>query len=242
MYQNSFIRPAESAADSAGLVKEQPFYEKIGVAQEDFEAFARECEEHVARDSQSLLGFEKPGYVVVWAQWSNIDGRPEAAQAVPPGPWFQELLDATGGRPCMISNWHGGDANGEGLAFLTGQWTWPIRREFLGPYVKRTYVTNSTTLNASGWVDVMVERMGVALDGWRKGARLVMQVFLFGGPLSALITNPQRVDTSYSWRADAKGCTVQLVQDCFTAVPHAMVFAHAWAAKKDAVFKGPNST
>ena len=62
VYQHSFVRPAESAedsaaesaadsaaesaadsaADSARPVKEQPFYEKIGVAQEDFEAFARE--------------------------------------------------------------------------------------------------------------------------------------------------------------------------------------------------------
>lgn len=49
-----------------------------------------------------------------------------------------------------------------------------------------------------------------------------------------------------SWRADAKGCTVQLVLDCFNAVPrwlpNAMNFPHEWAAENDIMFKGPNST
>jgi hypothetical protein len=61
------------------------------------------------------------------------------------------LYPIAAGDNVMINDWQGGPDKGQGLSFLTGQWTWPIKREFIWPYNKRTYVTNSTSLNRSGW-------------------------------------------------------------------------------------------
>lgn len=96
--------------------------------------------------------WEKPGFIVVWAQWANVDGQPPEKQAVPPGPWFDAIKAAADDSHVkLVNDWKGGPADGKGLSFLTGKWTWPIKREFIWPYNKRTWVTNSTTLNTSGW-------------------------------------------------------------------------------------------
>lgn len=86
----------------------------------------------------------------------------------------------------------------------------------------------------------MIDRMEAALDGHKKGARLAMQVFHFGGPQASFITNPQKHDTAYSWRDDT---TVMLVMDCFY-VPtfDGWQFAEIWQAENDIVFKGPHSS
>jgi hypothetical protein len=103
--------------------------------------------------------WEKPGFIVVWAQWSNVDGQPLETQAVPPGPWFEAIKGAVDTSHVFhVDDWQGGPAKGEGLSFLTGKWTWPIKREFIWPYKKRTWVTNSTTLNTSGWCVCHVAR------------------------------------------------------------------------------------
>jgi len=115
----------------------------------------REDASHVFDPEKRPLVIEKPAMIVVWAQWSNVNGLPESQQDVPPGPWFDAIRAAAGvtrSRSVEIEqNWTKGDAAQQGLSFLTGQWTWPIKREFVWPYDKRTYCTNSTSLNTSGW-------------------------------------------------------------------------------------------
>jgi len=86
----------------------------------------------------------------------------------------------------------------------------------------------------------MTDRMEAALslDSYLKGLRLAMQVFHFGGPQAAFITNKQKLDTAYSWRDDT---TVQLVMDCFH-LPRAKALAKQWQEENDVVFKGPESS
>jgi hypothetical protein len=43
-----------------------------------------------------LSCWEKPGRIIVWAQWANLDGQPPEKQEVPPGPWFDEIKAAAG--------------------------------------------------------------------------------------------------------------------------------------------------
>jgi hypothetical protein len=86
----------------------------------------------------------------------------------------------------------------------------------------------------------MIGRIEAALDGYKKGARLAMQVFHFGGPAACFITNPQKHDTAYSWRDDT---TVQLVMDCFyVPTPGGKQFAEDWQKQNDIVFKGDGSS
>jgi len=216
----------------------QRFNDKIGVDQDEFDNFCEKLDEAVKKSGHSC--FEQPGYIVVWAQWANVDGKPPATQAVPPGPWFDTIMAAAGDGVMIVNDWQGGPAKGQGLSFLTGQWTWPIKREFTWPYNKRTWVTNSTTLNTSGWVNDMIDRMEAALEGYKKGARLAMQVFHFGGPAASFITNPEKHDTAYSWREDT---TVMLVMDCFfIPTTWGIDFVNEWQAVNDTVFKGPKSS
>jgi len=239
--------PTPETSDDDQAESGQSFYEKIGLLKQDFDEFKTKLENRLREDASHgflrPLAIEKPAFIVVWAQWSNVNGLPESQQEVPPGPWFDAIrfaAGATSSRSVKIEqNWTKGDAKQEGLSFLTGQWTWPIKREFVWPYDKRTYCTNSTTLNTSGWVKDMTDRMEAALSlpSYLKGLRLAMQVFHFGGPQAAFITNKQKLDTAYSWRDDT---TVQLVMDCFH-LPRAKGLARQWQEQNDVVFKGPNS-
>ena len=86
----------------------------------------------------------------------------------------------------------------------------------------------------------MTDRMEAALslNKYFQGLRLAMQVFHFGGPKAAFITNKEKLDSAYSWRDDT---TVQLVMDCFH-LPWAKTLAQQWQEENDVVFKGPNSS
>ncbi|KAJ7803455.1 hypothetical protein B0H14DRAFT_3154446, partial [Mycena olivaceomarginata] len=93
------------------------------------------------------------------------------------------------------------------MSELTAQWIFRNTREFDLPYVKRTYLTKSTTLVKDGWVDWVLQ--------------------CFGGKNSMFTRNADN-GTSYSWRDSTMCMTI----DNFHK-PEKKGDAEAWEATND---------
>ena len=123
------------------------------------------------------------------------------------------------------------------MSKMTGEWIFRNPREFDHPYEKRTYMTNSTSLGTSGWVDTVssqidkVVKENLESDLWRN-CWLAVQIQCFGGNHSKFRTNASN-GTSYSWRDS----TVCQVLDCFHE-SLAKRTADAWQAENDNLFIG----
>ncbi|EXK76873.1 hypothetical protein FOQG_18394 [Fusarium oxysporum f. sp. raphani 54005] len=116
---------------------------------------------------------------------------------------------------------------------MTGRWILPKRREFDLPYVKRTYSTNSKSLEKDGWVDSVIDRIDLIYNPDQlldnnpvdkeyevyTHCKLVMQTQCFGGANSRFYLNKDN-GTSYSWRDTV---------------------CEKWQAKNDSIMAGPSS-
>ncbi|KAG7424665.1 FAD-linked oxidoreductase [Fusarium oxysporum f. sp. raphani] len=113
------------------------------------------------------------------------------------------------------------------------KWILPKRREFDLPYVKRTYSTNSKSLEKDGWVDSVIDRIDLIYNPDQlldnnpvdkeyevyTHCKLVMQTQCFGGANSRFYLNKDN-GTSYSWRDTV---------------------CEKWQAKNDSIMAGPSS-
>ncbi|KAJ7738828.1 hypothetical protein DFH07DRAFT_840715 [Mycena maculata] len=113
------------------------------------------------------------------------------------------------------------------MSELTAQWIFRNTREFDLPYVKRTYLTNSTTLVKDGWVDWVVRRMDEIVEPADNGQWLSAQIQCFGGKNSMFTRNAGN-GTSYSWRDSTMCMTIDNFHE-----PAKKGDAEAWEATND---------
>ena len=138
-----------------------------------------------------------PSTIIVYAQYVPFDesDRPDMA-------WFDRIREGsvfTPG-PEMLP-----------MSQLTGKWIFRNRREFLHPYVKRTYLTDSTTLGQDGWASWVTKRIDSIVTPEKNRCWLSAQLQSFGGRYSKFRTNADN-GTAYSWRKDTTLCATL---DCF---------------------------
>ncbi|KAJ7660363.1 hypothetical protein DFH06DRAFT_988799 [Mycena polygramma] len=161
-----------------------------------------------------------PRMIVVYAQYVPFgpDDKPDME-------FFEQLK--TG---CFFQS----GAQQKPMSELTAGWIFRNTREFDLPYVKRTYLTKSTTLVKDGWVDWVVRRMDVILEPVDNGQWLSAQLQCFGGKNSMFTRNAGN-GTSYSWRDSTMCMTI----DNFHK-PEKKADAEAWEATNDEQGIGAN--
>jgi len=88
-------------------------------------------------------------------------------------------------------------------------WLFTAKREFDHPYVKRTLMTNSSSLGSDGWASWISKHIDEICTP-ENGLFVSAQLQCAGGKFSKYTTNAGN-GTSYSWRDSRLGCTI----DCF---------------------------
>ncbi|KAJ7736442.1 hypothetical protein B0H16DRAFT_1891936 [Mycena metata] len=154
------------------------------------------------------------------------------AQYIPLGPndkpdlaWFERLREGSLG-PLPVQE--------KPVSNLMSQWIFRNTREFVHPYVKRVYLTKSTTLVKDGWVDWVVGRIDEIVGTTGNGQWLSVQIQCLGGNNSMFRKNAGN-GTSYSWR-DSTMC---MVLDNFR-LDEKKEDAEAWEAVNDKEAIGPH--
>jgi hypothetical protein len=128
-----------------------------------------------------------PRMIVVYAQYVPFGPHDKPAME-----WFEQFK--TGAyAPC--------DVEEKPMSELTAQWIFCNTRKFDHPYVKRAYLTKSTTLVKDGWVDWAVRRMDEIVGPTDNGQWLSAQLQSFGGKHSMFTKNAGN-GTSYSLRVN----------------------------------------
>ena len=184
--------------------------------------------------SKGLLPFKLTAVIIVFAEWANLEGK---GQTYDPS-FFDRIKAAAKGVPGKKDEYID-----EGMPFLTGKWVFPIKREFNKPYNKRCYVTNSTKLHESGWVEETTQRIDDHVGRWINGCRISAQIQHYGGSQSRYRTNDPDDKTSYSWRRDS---TVVAGMDGFYLTLNLIgktpkEQTDEWVTKNDELFRGPGS-
>ena len=124
-----------------------------------------------------------PRMIVVYAQWV-----PFSKHDKPDMSWFNRLRGDA---------WFEGGVETKPMSELTAMWIFRNTREFDLPYVKRTYLTNSTNLSKNGWVNWIVGRMDKIVAPVDNGQFLSAQLQCFGGKNSMFVRNADN-GTAYS--------------------------------------------
>ncbi|KAI3572500.1 hypothetical protein IWW34DRAFT_892184 [Fusarium oxysporum f. sp. albedinis] len=187
-----------------------------------------------------------PATIVVYAQWCPTSKEDKYDESV--DQWFNKFRALKGffeNETLLIDEFE------EDMSRMTGRWILPRRREFDLPYVKRTYSTNSKSLEKDGWVDSIIDRIDLTYNphqllGNNPGdkeyevythCKLVMQIQCFGGANSRFYLNKDN-GTSYSWR----DTSVVQTLDCFHELGDKYKeYAERWQAKNDSIMAGPSS-
>jgi hypothetical protein len=124
-----------------------------------------------------------PRMIIIYAQWV-----PFSKNDKPDMSWFNRLRGDA---------WFEGGVEIKPMSELTAMWIFRNTREFDQPYVKRTYLTNSTNLSKNGWVDWVVGRMDKIVEPIDNGQWLSAQLQCFGGKNSMFVRNADN-GTAYS--------------------------------------------
>jgi hypothetical protein len=161
-----------------------------------------------------------PRTIVVYAQWVPFDKKD-----VPNMAWFDRI------RKDSLFNL---PVKEKPMSELTSDWIFRNVREFDYPYVKRTHLTNSTTLGKDGWASWVTNRIDAIVKPEDNHCYLSAQLQCFGGKNSKFFTNASN-GTSYSWRDSTLVC----VLDCFYA-QGGKKNAEDWQKINDAEAVGPN--
>ena len=160
-----------------------------------------------------------PRCIVVYAQWVPFEKSDVCDMS-----WFKRIgKDAS---------W-GGDVKQKPMSELTTDWLFTRPREFNHPYVKRTYLTNSTTLGKDGWAGWVTDRINTAIEPKKNRLWVSSQLQYFGGKHSKFVTNANN-GTAYSWRDS----TICATLDCFHE-PETKELAEAWEKVNDQEGIGP---
>lgn len=159
-----------------------------------------ELDGKMRRDHPEIYGHDDipfwPRAIIVYAQWV-----PFHVNDVPDDAWFDRLS-----KDSIFDL----GVKQKPMSELTGDWIFRNTREYDQPYVKRTYLTNSTTLGGDGWVDWVTGRINEIVEPEANGCWLSAQLQCFGGKNSRFVTNANN-GTSYSWRDSTLVATL----DCF---------------------------
>ncbi|KAJ9664963.1 hypothetical protein H2201_005015 [Coniosporium apollinis] len=161
-----------------------------------------------------------PRTIVVYAQWVPFDKNDVCDMA-----WFDRLSKGS-----IFDQ----GVQQKPMSKLTGDWIFRNVREFDHPYVKRTYLTKSTTLGKNGWASWVTKRIDAIVKPEANRCWLSAQLQCFGGKHSKFVTNADN-GTSYSWRDSTLVC----VLDCFHS-SSAKDRAEDWQKVNDDEGIGPN--
>jgi hypothetical protein len=151
-------------------------------------------------------GKKTASFISVYAQWVPFKDSMKCDFG-----WFQNLekgsvyaeADTTNSNPPWAV---------KSMSELSGDWLFPLPREFDYSYIKTTRSTNATNLIERGWPQWMAGRIDEIVGVNGNGCFLAVQIQNFGGEKSAFRKNKNN-GTSYSWR----DTTVVAVLDCFYA-------------------------
>ncbi|KAI9727970.1 MAG: hypothetical protein M1828_005375 [Chrysothrix sp. TS-e1954] len=166
--------------------------------------------------------------IAVFAQYVPFEGSP---------PFDKHVFD-------QFSSWfHGGidlplsnQKLDEPVSKIYRNWLTPVHREFDHPYVKRTYLTNSTSLSTNGWVTAVSEQVDKIIRS--DNCYTSCQFQYFGGQHAQFRNNADN-GTSYSWRDSTFCCTM----DCFHEDSDAArEFARQWQRENDLIAHGDAQT
>ncbi|KDR72765.1 hypothetical protein GALMADRAFT_101963 [Galerina marginata CBS 339.88] len=168
-----------------------------------------------------------PG-IVVFVQWANLEGE---SQDYDPS-FFQKIKDAIGAP--MIP--HEGSALNDvevPMSTLCSFWVFPIAREFQLPYFKRTYITESRTLEQDGWSSWVTGRLNEYILDPLDQHHISAQYTYLGGKHSRFRIQDPNDDMSFSWRRDSTFvCTMDIFYD--PTGSNAKKKAQDWVEKNDA--------
>jgi len=230
----------ESVLEKYGVMSRQEFEEYL-MTGEGIMALQRLAEDLIPDDDdrpegvkarllQDALSFRP--IIVVFAEWANLEG-PNQSDAAALA-WFDRMRDTGLWLPTSGLKGWGPESKKKGMPFMTSKWVFPIKREYNMPYEKRTYATNATNLDTSGWVDFTKRQIRDMIFKHRKGCRVAVQIQHYGGTHSRFRTQAND-QSSYSWRDSS----VVLVMDAFYRHERAHQIAKEWQAVNDTFYKGP---
>lgn len=143
-----------------------------------------------------------PSHILVYVQWANRSGRVgqyssaffdkviRACRQKEPGPLGLPIIPAI---PLVSNKWH------TPMSKLTNKWVFMNVREYLKPYHKRTWTTNSAKLSESGWAAFTTDQIDLFKQN-KKGCKLVVQIQHFGGTDSAFFKNGQVRGLGLRWK------------------------------------------
>ena len=135
----------------------------------------------------------RPRVIVVFAQWV-----PFSPTDRPDDKWFKDIADgAVGFPPPQVQT--------KSMSQLTSEWIFTGTREFDLPYLKSTYLTNSTTLVKDKWPEWVTGRIDKLVAPLFNECYISAQIQSFGGKFSKFTTNADN-GTAYSWRKDSTMC------------------------------------
>ncbi|KAL5351769.1 hypothetical protein ACLOAV_003630 [Pseudogymnoascus australis] len=185
-----------------------------------------ELDGHMRKEHPEIYGENGmpswPRTIIVYAQWVPF-GKNDVCDMA----WFDRLS-----KDSIFDQ----GVQQKPMSELTGDWIFRNVREFDHPYVKRTYLTRSTTLARDGWTSWVTKRINAIVEPEANRCWLSAQLQCFGGKHSKFVTNADN-GTSYSWRDSTLACTL----DCFYS-SSAKDRAEDWQKVNDHEGIGPNGT
>jgi hypothetical protein len=135
--------------------------------------------------------------IAVYAQWVKL-----SPNDTPNMDWFNQLDQ--GAIPIISKG-----IRHLPMSQMVKLWLFTAKREFNHPYVRRTLMTNSSSLGSDGWASWISKHIDEICTP-ENGLFLSAQFQCAGGKFSKFTTNAGN-GTSYSWRDSRLGCTI----DCF---------------------------
>ena len=136
--------------------------------------------------NDQMLGW--PRTIIVYAQWVPFskDDKPDMA-------WFDRL------RKGALQIFGDDDVVKKPMSQITTMWLFTNVREYELPYVKRTYLTKSTSLVKDNWPEWVTGRIDELVEPIDNKCWLSCQIQAFGGKNSMFAKNANN-GTAYSWR------------------------------------------
>ncbi|KAJ7784698.1 hypothetical protein B0H16DRAFT_307467 [Mycena metata] len=188
----------------------------------DMEGYIDGLDHKMKKSLHKIFGVHKKSefpIILVYAQYLPFGPRDK-----PDCAWFNRLADGA-----VVPSF----AEEKPVSELMPQWILTRPREFNHRYVKRVYLTNSTTLVNDGWANWAVGRIDEIVGKTDTGQWLAVQMQCVGGKNSMFRTNADN-GTSYSWRDS----TMLMVLDNFH-LDEKKEEAEAWEAVNDKQAIGP---
>jgi hypothetical protein len=147
--------------------------------------------------------------IVIFVQWANLEGE---GQTYDPA-FFQKIKDVIGKPMDRHEGLRLNDAEAP-MSTLCSFWVFPIAREFQLPYFKRTYITESRTLEEDGWSSWVTGRLNEFLLDPKNHHYISAQYTYLGGNSSRFRIQDPTNDMSFSWRRDSTfACTMDVFYD-----------------------------